>query len=398
MTYTPDQIDATMKQLYSGRRPENMACQRYPTLMKMKKVGGFTGSNMKVPIYTGFGGGSSGTIGNAIANASQSSRAAFILTRAQRFAVLQIGAETIYAADGNKGSFVKELKREGDHKIKLMGKDSAFELMGDGTGVLGTVASYSGADPYVITLSNARDTRKFNIGQVISEDGLPTAGGWTATIEKIDSVAGTITTVSAPSGGTPAGSDSIYTDGDANSRVAQGIGAWIPHAAPTSTPFFGVDRTVHPQYLAGHRQTLGGVGIGENYIRLNEDIGDAGGNPDYGVLSHKNFAKLCIEEEQKAQTEQPAKGATVGFQFVTIQTSTGPMKIYPDPSCPDNRGYSLTMADWEIRYMGPGFPHMVKDDNNTGLRGALTDSLEQRFRQWWQPACYAPGHQGVFSI
>lgn len=390
------EFDAMMKEIYPDGVPEEVAYRRHVLLQKMSKRDDFEGDAYVVPIVIGGPQGRSAKLANAITNIASSVQKKFVITPGASntdYVVWQIDARTLYASRSNKGSFARARKHEGDLALKQIGNSLANGLYGDGSGQMAQVASVS---TNTMTLTRARDTRKFYVGMVLRSDDTSTGASprtGTMTVTTIDPSAGTVTVGTIVSG--TVADDYLFVDGDENNRI-KGLAAWLPLDSPTSTAFWGVDRTVDVEKLSGFRLNNPGAGVFNNILETCENVFELGGMPDVIMLSPNRFNTLAKDTEATIERSEggDATYGTSGFKFTY---SGGTATVYADPDCPDNRGYVLTMDTWWIAHL-EGLPHIVRDDGRDALRGATTDTIQMRARYWAEPVCNAPGFNGVCAL
>ncbi len=403
------EFDAMLKELYPAGVPENVAAKAHPFMSMVKKVDDFEGDNLVVPVYYGNPAGRASDFATAQANARSSSSVKWNITQAADYAVILVEAITLRSSRSNRGAFVNARKTEIDMMLSQLGNSAAHALYRSGHGALGITASDPGTGT-TITLTDADDSRNFSVGQyIVFADG---ADGSTARtgqaqlrVTAVDEAAGTLTVHAACSaGGTGiADGDYIFTAGDklADGTLGQlkmmGLAGWLPLTTPSSSAFFGVDRTAHPTRLAGHRLNATGNSIEENILTLSESIVRSGGRPDKCFISHGNFNNLIKGLGTKVEYNGAGGKADVGFGGVQIHTSAGPVMVHPDPDCPSNRGYCLQMNTWQLHHLD-AFPHIDTLDGNSALRQSTADGIEVRARYWANLACIAPGWNGVFAI
>ena len=289
----------------------------------------------------------------------------------------------------------------------VLGRSAAQALYGQGYGAIGRRASVSSE---VITLEKADDCYNFYVGMRIQAMSSATAtavrasGGspQLASIESIEYDDGTITLVSGGVADITGFSDNDYIlqSGDADTGAKNkltGLAGWLPLTTPSATAFFGVDRTVDPVRLGGHRLDQSANSIEENILTLAERIARIGGSPEAVFLGHTNFSALAKSLGSKVEYQDAGGTGKVGFSGFKMYSSAGELTVMPDPWCPDNRGYMLQKSTWKLLHMD-AFPHIVKDDGLMALRQASSDGIEVRMRYWAQLVCYNPGFNGVFSI
>lgn len=399
------QFDAWLKELYPSGVPQDLALKNHVFLSKVRKEGNFVGEQIVWPILYEYPQGRSATIATVLGasgpiGASKGVR--MNVTRSKDYAATFIDSETIMATT-DMGAFASARKFELDNLLKQLGNSMGHAIYRSGTGaitqVAGTEAVAVGAVT-TFTCSPITDARHIAVGMQLDfadEDvsGSIRAGGVrTVTAVNLDTGVVTVDAVLT----TPAveGLDYVYATGDRGLKM-KGIAAWLPLTAPTGgDSFFGVDRSVHPTRLAGMRLDQPTYPPEENILELAERIAEQGGTPDWVMISHRTFTKLVKRLGAKIEIEN-GENPKVGFAYITMVTSAGVLRVYPDPDCPDNLGYVLSSETWVLRHLGE-FPHIVRDDGLAALRRDASDSIEIRARYYGQLLCSAPGHNGVFSV
>jgi len=190
----------------------------------------------------------------------------------------------------------------------------------------------------------------------------------TAEITGVDRDTGTITTNKTTSGAsTVSTGDLIFVNGDRNSKLS-GLAAWIPSVAPGATPFFGVDRTIDVT-------RLGGIRVASTGKPLDEALIDA--------------ARRCGREDVEI--------AGIAFRGIKISGPKGPITVFPDQDCPDNKMYMLEMDTLGLYSLKE--PVMLIDlDGTKMLREASADAFEVRCSSYAQVGCTMPGHNAVLNF
>ena len=392
---------AILKTLYPDGVPENVASRNRVWLSMVNKKDGFTGANMVQPIFYGNPQGRAATFSNAQANVTSSKQIAWTITRAHDYALLTIDAETIAASRDNRGAFVEARKQEIDMMLDELGRSASLALYGNGSGALAQVSSATATTNGVITLLTAEAGKNFSVGQWIvaysAETGGSQRGSVAVQVTAVDEDNGLVTFTGGPLTGLTA-NDYLFTDGDRGNKM-KGLAGWLPLTAPTSGDnWFGVDRSVDPVRLAGCRLATPSSSIEENLLTLNEKIVRVGGKPNMALLSHSNFASLAKELGSKVIFPNGNDGrGDVGFGSLYIHSSSGVLRVYPDPDCPSDRGYVLTSSSFTLHHL-MGFPHLDTMDGNQALRQATSDGIEVRARYWGQLVCKAPAWNGVCQL
>lgn len=399
-------IDAALKELYSGQAVENLVYSDNPFLAMVPKFTEFVGRNYPQPIVSGVPAGRSANFAGAQLYQSQSKVDSFLLTRVCDYAVASISNEAFLASKADKGAFLEGLKLTVDGAFRASTLSLATSLFRSGTGTLGsgTVHASNGT----VTLATPADVVNFEINmplQASTSDGGASITGDTTLgyIVSIDRAAGTfvVSTSLGGAGGTPTGwngqTDYFRCFGDRNAK-ASGLAAWLPKTAPTSTLFFGVDRSVDSVRLGGVRYDGSAQNPEEALIDGSHLIAREGGKPDTAVVSYATFASLEKSLGAKVQYVDAKSPANIAFRGIAINGANSTIKVFPDRSCPVQTAYLLTMDTWKLRSLGDA-PQILKyEDGLMTLRSASADSLEVRVGYYAQLGCAAPGWNGVITM
>jgi hypothetical protein len=132
-------------------------------------------------------------------------------------------------------------------------------------------------------------------------------------------------------------------------------------------------------------------------MALADVMAERGASFDSVILSPRNFTKMVKRMNAKVEYQNAGGDVKYGFASVHIATAGGLLPVYPDPDCPENRGYILNMSSWSLRHLG-GLPEIVTTDGLSALRRSGLDQIEIRARYYAQLVCTQPGDNGVFSL
>lgn len=401
-----------MKRLQPQRKVDKLWQLKFPTLAKMNKKAGFTGSQMDVPLE--FDHPMVGrTFSSAQANSRGSTFKKFNLTRKKLYGVGLLDAETIYASGNDAGAWAPAMRREMDNTVAAMQKRTAINLARDFGGSIGQISVIGNGDGTNdrLTLKLKSDVINFSIGQAIVSDSQAGTGATdaltdtdTVVVRKIDFDNGYVfvgsgesTAVDITSVITSVTNDwYLFNVGDFANGI-HGLASWIPLTAPASADsYLGMNRSTNPNRLAGHRLNDTSLSIEETIQELAARISYSGGNPDMCVMAPVQMKQLSLELDSKVTRDPGGKGE-VGFSGVVVHTAAGVITCYGDPSIPENRLYLLDMSTWTMHHLR-GLPHLVDDDGLRSLRVTDDDQIEFRYRAWCNVACYAPGYNGVAAL
>ena len=384
------------KRKYSDKQVAEVAMRDHPTFYRIAKKGGFTGEAFYYPITYGFPQGISGTFADAQAGASSSKGVQLRAARKPKYGVITIDGEAA-AASGNMGAFIDLVSKETDFKLKEMGDAFAFDLFRNGSGNRGQRASIS---TNVVTLTNADDVRNFKVGMTViasaNADGSTPRVGST-TVAAIDEDAGTITLTSAAGITSFANSDYLFRKGDPGTCM-EGFEVLTPLTAPTSGDSFrGIDRSVDVRGLSGSRVNDTGNTIEYNLGLAAVKANQRGKKLREGVLNPLKFWEVAVRLNAKVEYQSAGGNADYGFEFLTIHTPGGSLRIYSDPDCPTNRGRAWDPATHFLKHLNE-LPHIIRDDGRPSMREASADGIEIRARGWVNYIQDDPAAHAVIAI
>lgn len=394
---------AALKVYYSDQRVTEMLYKDNPLYALIPKHKDFYGKLYPLPMRVTNPQGRANTFANAQSQKVASVYKDFELTRKTDYALASISSEAIMASETNPGSFLRLATAEIDGALMSLKRSLAWAIYGDGSGSLGAVSgSISSANPAVVTLSNAEDIVKFEVGMTVEiRSGATVRNLATATtsaqISNVDRDAGTFTLPVDNSGNTDTvvANDTVNVVGDYNAKLS-GLGAWIPATAPTSTLFFNVDRSVDATRLGGVRVTCTGKPQDESWIDAARRLGREGGAPDYGVVGFSKYATLEKTLGSRV-TFEDVDVAGIGFRGIKVSGPNKPFTILPDRDCPDAYGYLLTMDTLGLYSLKE--PVMLLDlDGNRMLRESTADQYEVRAASYSQLGCTFPGANAVLRF
>ena len=390
-------ITPVLKEIYPDGAPPQLVYKNNPFFAMVPKFKEAYGESYKVPLIYGNPQGRSATFATAQTNQTAGKYGAFDVTVVSDYATAQITGEVIDKTRNDKGAFVRAVKSEMDGALNQLTRSIAHSLYNNGGGAIGQIATTATVASATLILSNPEDVVHFEIGQVIaaaSTDG--TSGSLrtgTATISAIDRSAGTITTA----GGnwstqitSLATSDYLFVSGDFGGK-AKGLNAWCPSSAPSSTSFFGMDRSVDTDRLGGIRYDGSSQAIEEALQDGCERAARGGGQPDIIFCHPKQVANLSKALGSKAMYDKRYSDVgNIGFRTIKIDTPVGTVDVVPDINCQPAVAWGLQMDTWVLISLGDT-PKMLDDDGMAMLRTASSDAVELRCVSRHQLACRAPG-------
>lgn len=413
-------FNALLKEEFTTERIARMTYKKNKLLGLLPKITKFGGTDVKVPLIYGDPQ-SVGPFSNAQAAkaSTQTSSAAFTLTRKKKYGIVTIDGETIQASKGDEAAFLEAKTTEIDGIFNAVTRDLALDLYRDGSGTLGTIASGQGT--VTVTLANPSEARNFEVGMYVNvvHSGAVIGGNTTPTkaqLTGVDTSAGTLTLGSnwTTAFSTCAVGDTIVRDGcsilTGLNACMEGLSSYVPLTTTgLSSAFYGVTRSVSPTRLAGVRYASSvGESIESVLIGLSNLIGAEGGTPDLAVMSFENTAKLqqALSAKKTYQTEPIKRAARmpngedsvdIGYAGFQVHGPDGDIDVIADNACPSDRMFMLQTDTWAVRSIGDA-PGLLDLDGNGMLRESSSDGYEIRIGYYGNLQCSAPGWNGTAAI
>lgn len=420
--FTQSSVAGILKELYDDQKVQWLTYKDNPFLAMIKKEEKFPGKYYPVPVVYGLSQGASATFSNAYNNQTSASVAEFLVTRVADFSLATIDGQLLAAAQTDPGAFIDgaELMIDAAFQTAVNRLASAMFRNGAGTiGVISAVANVSGST-YTITLDNPDDAVQFEIGQVLVcielADGSGTAPAGTAQVTAVNRNTGVLTVTSATNiasawtvayylavqGDLPSASNNNFqpsgSTGTNSLLKLAGLAAWVPVGGPpVSDTFFGVNRNLDTQRLAGVSFDGRSLSFEEALLQGTGRIALNGGRVDTGICSYSTYTALITSLGSKVQYIDESIGE-IGFRGVQVNGANTVMSIFPDRNCPDGVIYCLEMDSWCLRSQGPA-PHILKYmDEIEILRVPGVDAAELRVGSYVNMYTNKPGHNGVIQV
>lgn len=401
-----------MKRLQPAKETARLWELHYPLLARVSKAADFFGTQMDVPLEHDHPS-RSRVFAKAQSERFPTSSVKYVLTRARDYATGRIDAETMHASSNDKGAWLRALQREQSNTVKALQKNTAISLYrnhGGSIGRMGSVIDVDGTND-VLVLENKSDVINFSRGQGLNfatTDG--TSGSvlvGDAYVAKLNFDLGYVHIAADPTAlGTDGNYASIVT-GESETEYIFAIGdfgvsfrgleSWIPLTSPSSgESFLGIDRSVDPMRLAGHRINDTSLSYEELVQELAARITYSGGSNLVCMMSPIQVKQFALELDTKVVRDPGGMGKT-GFRGIAVDTVAGTVEVLGDPACPENRMFMLDMGTWKFHHL-LGLPHLVEDDGLARLRVSDADQVAFRYRLWGNLKCIAPGKNGVAAL
>lgn len=398
MSATTTTLAYALKRLQDQRRVQNVVYKDNPFFALVKKKGQFEGSARAIALRYGDTSARSSTFSTtqtiAAADQGASKGVQFLLTRVADYASIRMTNESILAAKSDLGAFLETYDQEFQGALNAMKRSFGQALYGSGSGAIGRRASIS---TNTITLTEPNDVTNFEVGDHIeaaaTETGAIRSGSTYVTV--VNRASGTITVNSAAAITSFADSDYLFKRGDAQNggtakRLA-GLEAWNPSSAPSSTAFFGVDRSVDAERLGGMRLDISALNPEEGLVKalhISAQLGDA--EPGHLFLNPVDVQNIHLALGSKAVTKYMQVG-DIGFSTIVVTGPRGDTRIMSDRNCPKGIGRLVDMSTWTLHHLGQ-LINIISLDGADVSRVADADEFEGRLAFYGNLGCDAPGY------
>jgi hypothetical protein len=377
-----------------GKLAENTYNSANVLLGRVKKDFDFVGKRMDIAVPTSFAGGvGSGSLPTANYAAVQDA----VIEAKKMYAVGQVDRESIKAASSNEGAFIELTKFSTQKAVESWMRNMSRALFNDGSGKLGQFSgSASGtATAPVITVTAAswkeanweeKDYINVNVLSSVWEVVSVDPATRQVTLARI-SGSDDLTAIGA-------GTHSVYMQ---NSKDAdpQGLKGVLDATAGT---LYGV--SVGRRWQAAAQIAAGGAGITPDALNqgMMEIQRKSGKVPNLIITSFTQYRKLLnLLEDQKQYLLDPRASELVGkisFRGLEFMSAAGPVGIFPERFCEDDRVYLLNDNHIHIKHR-PDFG-FFDDDGTVFLRDSGSDSYSFRYGGYLQ-TYIVPSFHGVIS-
>lgn len=358
-------FDAAMRERYTNEQHlENLLVEDNPFLAMLAKDDGFEGESEPIPAMHVGAQGTSSKLSVARTNTSASEGYSFAVTTGDYYGVVEIQDKAIALTRSRIGALLKLKGNEIDSLFTTHYNDISMHCWSNGGAAL---ASQSDDTSNVVTLAVLDDIVNFEVNQKLSisdDDGSLAAhslrdSGNVITVTDVNYGAGTFTYTGTVTGHVDG--DYFFREGqfggDDSARMVQGVSAWVPATDPTSTTFFGVDRTANITRMSGVRvrasRAIGNVEDRcKQLLRSVHTLG--GGKPKHIWMHDENWGDLEIAIEAKGQRQlNTFTVGNFGFESLRLRTPNGMVDVYADRRCPQNNAFALDMNSWRMASAGP---------------------------------------------
>lgn len=397
--------DAVLKQHYAAGPLLNMASQSNPAYGLVTKKNKRTtqsggGRSWTQPIRISYPGGGSSDFATAIAATNNNSGfGVFTVTRKSHYRLAKLQTELLEATETGAEDAFEDAIDELDKSIEAEANYLNFRLFRTSGGSIGrmTNASFSTT---VLTLddpSGAWAVVKGDVLQLNDTDDATSIKSGTLTVASVQRSAGTITLTGNISAGvsTAAQNDYVALNGDFGVAMS-GFADWFPDTAPSSTAFYGQDRSVEPEMLGGLRVDASGTGAPIHEVLL-DMMGQAetfGATLDVILMHPLATADLSKQLEGKwviIKAQGYDGEADVGYKGWNVSLNGKDVTIVTDRVCQRKHAWGLQLDTLTLFSAGTA-PMFLQKKSGSILKVSETDdAIEARVGEYANLSCKGPG-------
>jgi len=388
MTLSIGSLSAVVKERWPDGLPKSFIYQNHAFLAMLQSDNDFHEQTYNVPAQTTLSGGRSHTFATAQAMSLNNTYVRFQVTPVTDYDYVTFDGRTLRGlSKSNAEQVVKTIEREFEGAMSRLGNNIASEAFRSNTGSRCQVHASTAPSGTTLTLDYPSSARFFYVGAqvlVSAADGGQLRDPDYVTVTAVDYEAGTLTgdsTWTTTITGLAVG-DYLYINGDTNATsgaaqtsqiAAAGLAAWCPASTPTSTAFFGVNRSLYPQALGGWRIGSTGESVETVFIKANAVCQSAGFGLDTVFIHPNDVARL-------ERAKEGMKSVEVGKYQIGVKTFEAyGSTFYVDPDCQEG-------IAWAVDVKGGAFKHLVngnqpaidETDGNKFSRLATSDGYESR--------------------
>ena len=401
---TENAIKSMLKTYYKKEGIQNLLFRNSPLLKKIKKET-VEGKSQNFAAMYSRGGASSGSFTAAKSKASTVAKTAeFSVEPGQLFSVYTMNAKEVQAARTNAGGYMKVGAAKMFAASESFRKTLAAALYGSGYGEICAVPtggwSFTASTPATITLPEDA-VMKIDVGSDLVVKATKTTAETSATNTlTVTAINGTSVTVTPSGNGDPNAGEIVCIAGSMSGNDALlpvGLDGWLPvtkkrtgdsWASYIATSFFGVDRSVNPDRLAGaFYDATGASETKTNAVtKLLKKLRRQGSLCDMIVMNDDDFLDFSNEIQSTntyftSTSTKEKKKATVGFTDISAAFSTNYIEnCIDDPYCNKGRFYILSSDSVEFW----GYTNVDKavndtvEGNNPGKQDPMTMNSDDK--------------------
>ena len=376
-----------------GKISENAYNSANVLLGTMKKEYQFVGEDMKVAVPTFFAGG----VGSGVlptANPANAVKAT--ITAKKVYAVTEIQREALKASASDEGAFVEAMKWNVQKTVEAWNRNASRIAFGDGSGALGSFsgnATGTAALPVITVTAATWVEGHWEEGDYVNVNTLSSVFAVIAVNPSTKAVSLSRISGSDDLTAIGAGTHVVYMQ---NSKDNDPLGLKGVCDATTGTLYgVNVGRRWQATQIAAAGSGISADIMNELIIKVQYKCGKT---PKKIITSYTQYRKILnFLEDHKVYMVDPRASelkGKVSFKGIEYMSDAGPIGIFADRMCPDDRMYALN-TDFITAHHRPDFG-WFDDDGTVFLRKNNDDAYEARYGGYYQNYII-PTFQGVVT-
>lgn len=367
---------------------ENLLFRESPVVKEISKIR-VEGKQQNFAAVYGAGGAVSGKFTQAKAKAAEVVKnAEFQVTPGQLFSCYSMNAKEVQASLSKRGAYMKVAGNKLFAATSALRRTLAAAFYGDGYGVIGKCPSSAtiSTTGTQVTFVDGSIPAALDVGSVVQFVASKTASDADATKAEVTAIEDYKVTFTAAASNIAVTASTLIrlhgsVDNSGNPLLPMGLGGWLPvDRSGLSTSFFGVNRSISPDRLAGVLVDSSAVNEAKNVTikKAIKRVRRHGSKADLIILNDEDFLALSGEIESTntyftATSTKEAKKASVGIKEISAAFSTNFIdNIVDDPYCPKGRFYVLDKEAVEFwSYTNTEFVDNGVAGNNPGKEDVM---------------------------
>jgi hypothetical protein len=408
MTITASDFAPSLKEIVVNSI-EDATYKNFPLYALVKKDEKFGGESKRVSVgYEDVnGGGGTFSAAQTAAAAGGSKLKGFSVTHGNDFSLARIPGDLIRKSEGNTNAIAEASSYEIKRAMRSMARSHNHKMWRTGYGEIGAINTVSGS---TFKMVNADEIVFIQVGMLLhfssAISGAALRSATALTVTAVDEDNNLVTCGATMASVGAVNNDIVFRAGDrendasTDKLVLTGTGGWIPQTAPVtggSDSFFSVDRSAHPNRLAGNRWAATTTPPEVVVLQAVHRVSRRGGELTHLFVPPAFFRALVEQLHGRHQIVEVMATEKIGFKAIEVIGTEGSVVVMQDIMIPPDRIFGLNIDDWELCSAGPAV-RLADEDDLKLSRLSDADTYEIRFVFHGNLICRNPINQITISI
>lgn len=295
------------------------------------------------------------------------------------FAKIQVSDKAIQASRSNRAAFIQALAHDMEKAERDAKRDVSRQVMGDGTGLLATISSVSGENPYTCTLDSAK---WFAEGMLIDVYTSTTKDTSEAEVTSVDKANNQIVFSTATA---PVANDVIYVAGNRDLEITG-----VKKVMTADNTLYGINRANNKWFNPTVKPVNGEI----SEVKIQEGIDDAEdetGNTIDFLIAEKGVRRAYVNLLSAMKQIVNSLDLKGGFKAISFNG----IPLTADKYCASGELLAKSLANWKLYEMADwGF---MDEDGNVLFRNTNTPVYNAVLRKYCDLGCDLPKGQVRFT-